>query len=419
MVEPIMFLALGFLVASLIGLAILPLVHARAVRLTMRRLAAATPLSMVEIQADKDQLRAEFAMATRRLEISVEQLKAKTTAQLAELGKKSDAINRLKLELDDKAVAIADLEGREKALQAKLADTEGELAGKVETLRATEETLAGMIAELAAMTAARDERDQTVDAQRVEIVALKTQIATLRDRVGDLEKDLRETESRLQQERVDADQVARALTGERAKVEGLGRRIAHLERELAAQREQAEGLANRVAELESRLAEQGEALAQREKERGALRTALAKTQEAERAVRQDLAELTRTTDEAIANLRADKALIEGQLERAREDRARLQRELSAMKREVETSGAGERVENALLRERINDIAAEVVRMTAALEGPGSPIETILADDATRSRANGAAPSNVQDKSGSLADRVRALQGRAARLSSAT
>ena len=40
------------------------------------RLEAATPLSMAEIQADKDQLRAEFAMSTRRLETSVEQMKS-------------------------------------------------------------------------------------------------------------------------------------------------------------------------------------------------------------------------------------------------------------------------------------------------------------------------------------------------------
>ena len=57
MVEPIMYLAIGFLVSMLFGLMIVPLVHNRAVRLTTRRMEAATPLSMAEIQADKDQLR--------------------------------------------------------------------------------------------------------------------------------------------------------------------------------------------------------------------------------------------------------------------------------------------------------------------------------------------------------------------------
>src|ERR1700741_5500583 len=116
MIEPIMYGAIGFLISMLFGLMIVPLVHNRAVRLTMRRLEAATPLSMAEIQADKDQLRAEFAMSTRRLELSVEQMKVKTTTQLAELGKKTDAINRLKVELGEKTAVSVALPEREKAL---------------------------------------------------------------------------------------------------------------------------------------------------------------------------------------------------------------------------------------------------------------------------------------------------------------
>src|SRR5690349_23655016 len=126
MIEPIMFFGIGFLAAALIGLVIVPLVHTRAVRLTVRRLEAAAPLSMAEIQADKDQLRAEFAMSARRLEMSVEQLKNKTTSQLAELGKKTDAINRMKVELGEKNATIFQLEAREKAVKEQLRATEEE-----------------------------------------------------------------------------------------------------------------------------------------------------------------------------------------------------------------------------------------------------------------------------------------------------
>src|SRR5436305_14336225 len=120
MIEPIMYVGLGFLAASLIALAIIPFVHARAVRLTMRRLEAGTTLSMAEIQADKDQLRAEFAMSTRRLEMSVHQLKGKSTGQLAELGKKNDTTNRLKIELAEKAATIFALETRYWAIKETL-----------------------------------------------------------------------------------------------------------------------------------------------------------------------------------------------------------------------------------------------------------------------------------------------------------
>src|SRR3954463_847029 len=134
MIESIMYAGIGFLVASLLVIGVIPLVHARAVRLTMKRLEAVTPMSMGEIQADKDQLRAEFAMSTRRLEMSVEQLKNRTTSQLAELGKKGDAINRLKIELGEKTATIFALEARDKALRDQLRATEDEIAAKTSTM---------------------------------------------------------------------------------------------------------------------------------------------------------------------------------------------------------------------------------------------------------------------------------------------
>src|SRR5215831_8622526 len=112
MIEPIMYVAIGFLLAGLIVLGFIPLVHARAVRLTMKRLEAVTPSSMAEMQAEKDQLRAEYAMVIRRLELNLEQMKAKTTGQLAEIGKRSEAIGRLKLELGEKTAALAAQEGK-------------------------------------------------------------------------------------------------------------------------------------------------------------------------------------------------------------------------------------------------------------------------------------------------------------------
>jgi uncharacterized membrane protein YccC len=60
MIEPVMYIAIGFLVACMLVIGIIPVVHARAVRLTTRRLEAATPMSMAEIPAG-DRLRAEFA----------------------------------------------------------------------------------------------------------------------------------------------------------------------------------------------------------------------------------------------------------------------------------------------------------------------------------------------------------------------
>ncbi|RWX60080.1 hypothetical protein EN780_32935, partial [Mesorhizobium sp. M4B.F.Ca.ET.089.01.1.1] len=70
MVQSILFFALGFLCAGFLALLIAPAIWRRAVALTRRRVEASMPLTLAEIQANKDQVRAEFAMSTRRLEMS-------------------------------------------------------------------------------------------------------------------------------------------------------------------------------------------------------------------------------------------------------------------------------------------------------------------------------------------------------------
>ena len=423
MVEPIMYFGIGFLVAASLGLLFVPLVHNRAVRLTMRRLEAATPLSIAEIRADKDQLRAEFAMSTRRLEMSVEQMKTRTTSQLAELGKKSDAINQLKKELGEKTTAIASLEAREKHLRHQLGATEDEFALKSSALREAERALADKEAELAKLVAELGERSILADSQRVELASVRTQVETMKLSVADYERAVRTTEDRLTRERDDAEAAANQLNEARGKLDELATHTAELERQLVAQTTEAELLGRRVQELETRLGEQDRLLAEREFEIGQLRGELAT------ASKIGLRYETNDGSGAADGFRADVSQLEAQLAAALDERAKLQREIVTMKREAETTWAAERVENALLRERINDVAAEVARLTAALEGPGSPIESMLAaavPGLDRGRAAGingrrdesaATIESPQQGKGTLADRIRALQSGASRVAS--
>src|SRR3954465_287370 len=228
MVEPVMYLVIGFLVSMLFGLMIVPLVHNRAVRLTTRRMEAATPLSMAEIQADKDQLRADFAMSARKLELSVEQLRNKTASQLAELGKKSDAINRMKLELSEKTTHIFSLEAREKSIKDQLRSTEEEFAAKTQMLRGAEQELIEKQAELAKLNHDLSDRSMTADSRQVELVALRAQVEALQARVGDAEKEFSETGKRLEQERGQSEAASRELAGARERLETLNHRVTDL-----------------------------------------------------------------------------------------------------------------------------------------------------------------------------------------------
>jgi chromosome segregation ATPase len=429
MVEPIMYLAIGFLVSMLFGLMIVPLVHNRAVRLTTRRMEAATPLSMAEIQADKDQLRAEFAMSARRLEMSVDQLKNKTTSQLAELGKKSDAINRMKLELGEKNATIFSLEAREKAFKEQLRATEEEFTTKTESLRDAEKALKDKQSELAKLNAELSDRSMTADSRQVELVAVRTHIEELRNRVGGAEKEFATTQTRLEQERRDAERATRELAEARSQVESLSQRVTDLDRQLIIQIKEAEMLGDRVNDLESRLTTQGKLLAERDFENNQLRQA---NEAAERLARDLRIEITALNEggksPAFERLRNEKAAVEEQLRVARDERSKLQRDINAIQQQAESSWATERMENALLRERINDIAAEVAKLAMQLEGPNSPIEAMLAaEPAVPAKArpangvasngvasNGAVHGGTPEGGGTLADRIRALQSHASR-----
>lgn len=426
MIEPAMYFGIGFLFASLLGIIFIPLVHARAVRLTMRRLEASTPLSMAEIQADKDQLRAEFAMSTRRLEMSVDQMKAKTTSQLAELGKKTDAINRLKVELGDKTATIFALEAREKALKDQNRTTEEEYTVKTAALRETERSLADKEADAARLSAELGERNADNDGQRVELIALRTQIDALKIRIGDYEREIKTTEEQLEREQLEMAAATKQLNDERGRVQNLGARVAQLEQQLIKQTEESENFARRVQELETRVADQGRLLTERDFECEKLRGELQSAKQTETSLRSEIVSSRDQHNESTASMRNAKGLLETELERVKADRTKLEHDIAAMKRDAESSWAAERVENALLRERINDVAAEVAKLTVVLEGPNSPIETILATDpaASRAAANGqkakgetgkSRPPSSSENQGNLADRMRALQNRASRL----
>ena len=414
MVEPIMYLAIGFLVAMLLGLTIVPLVHNRAVRLTTRRMEAATPLSMAEIQADKDQLRAEFAMSARRLEMSVDQLKHKTTSQLAELGKKTDAINRMKVELGEKNATIFALEAREKAVKEQLRATEEEFATKTEALRQAEKALTDKQGELGKINAELTDRSVMAESRQVELVAVHTQIDALKNCVGDAEKDFAATQARLEHERLQSETASRELTDARGRVENLSQRVTDLDRQLIVQVKEAELLGNRVNDLEGRLSTQGKLLAERDYEVNQLRQT---RDAADRTIKELRDEINLTNSgswPALDKLKSEKAAVEEQLRVARDERSKLQRDINAIQQQAESSWATERMENALLRERINDIAAEVAKLAIQLEGPDSPIEALLAAEPAKP-ANGAAPhGSPPEGGGTLAERIRALQSHASR-----
>jgi chromosome segregation ATPase len=239
MIEAIMYFAAGSLVASLLALALISAVHHRAVRLTQRRLEDSIPVSLTEIQADRDKLRAKFAMATRRLEVKVEQLEAKVTSQLGENARKSEAIAKLKAQLAERN-AVSDVLGAKlKSLSIENQEAGQGYDGQSAAAEANARALAVKDSEIANAALEASELTFANETQRVEIVMLKTRLEQFRARIEQLEREAGEARQR----QVTASDMTRALeeTGpsddawrtERAENQFLRERIADIAAQVA------------------------------------------------------------------------------------------------------------------------------------------------------------------------------------------
>ena len=187
---------------------------------------------------------------------------------------------------------------------------------------------------------------------------------------------------RLSNKTAEVEAARQQLTAERGRAEQLGVRAGELERQLIARPRRADALGRRVQEFGTQLEEQARFLTDYENASDRLRNEAMSARE-RLALRAELTEAEGRHRLAIDTVTTEKSLIESELKRSQDERARLQREIAAMRRDAESGGANVRKENAVLRESINDVAAEVARLTATLEGPNSPIAAILDGDAGR------------------------------------
>ena len=117
MIEWLMFGALGFLLGCLLALMLAPPLWNRAVKLTTRRLEATMPMSLIDIQADKDQLRAEFAIELRKVEVALDKAKEKAARELIEANKRRVDIQVLNTELGTVRNQLQENENANRVLQ--------------------------------------------------------------------------------------------------------------------------------------------------------------------------------------------------------------------------------------------------------------------------------------------------------------
>lgn len=191
--QTIMLVALGFLVAALLALMIAPAFWSRAVRLTTRRITETLPITELEIRADKDRLRAEYAMTVHRLETRIEQTELKRARYLIDLNRRDATITELENTL---TTARADLEEHENArrvLEHTVSDQLPKLDQRLAEARNLIEERDTELATLAAMTqeqvSALNEATAINAQQAAELERLTTSLAVVGARTSNSLQD--------------------------------------------------------------------------------------------------------------------------------------------------------------------------------------------------------------------------------------
>lgn len=407
MIQSVLFFALGFLCAAFLALMIIPAIWRRAVRLTRKRIEASVPLSLEEIQADKDRLRAEFAMSTRRLEISVKEFREKAAAQIIEIGRGREELRQLAAERAEQDRALSELDSKGAELRAELGRREEELGQLTEKLLEADRGLDERARELEKINTLYGEASRVSVDSQVELLARSNEVDKLTIDINTLRGEHRDVDKRfqaLQQELRAAQDDAR---GERKKATELEKKI---ERMLTAVADRDETIERRDKELvQARDRLKGGAATEQD-----LNAKLARVQEEKARLEAQVADQTVQMsklleggkddgDGAVAKLAADRRRLEERLVAMTHENQRLRTERSARDRATAEEWEAERRESALLREQMNDLAAEVISLTALLEGPDSPIRKAL-EAPTPGVGPGERPATP-----SLADRVRALR----------
>jgi peptidoglycan hydrolase CwlO-like protein len=134
MIEILLLIALGFVTASLLALLIAPAAWRRAVRLTTAKLEATMPISVADINADKDHIRAESAVEQRRLELELEKARDRAARHLVERNMHTVEIGKLKTEIAGLETTLTERSKAELVLEQTVKKRLPELETQIEEL---------------------------------------------------------------------------------------------------------------------------------------------------------------------------------------------------------------------------------------------------------------------------------------------
>ena len=151
-IETIMLILLGLTGALLIALLIGRLFWGQAINLGKRRSRRESPATITELRAEKDKLRAEYAMLSRKLELRLNDLKTRLAEQTAEVSRNRNRVDILVSEIRQRDEKISKLVTENENYIKQMVPLESELAARTQTIQQLREQLRDRDAQIAELT---------------------------------------------------------------------------------------------------------------------------------------------------------------------------------------------------------------------------------------------------------------------------
>ncbi len=180
--QSLMLVALGILLASLVVITVLPAYRTRIRRLTTDDIRRSIPLTEAEIRADKDKLRAQFAIRVHKLEAEGEQQKLSAARQRIEMNRRDARITELQDEMERLKAALEENFNARRVLEHTVTDRlprlEQQLESARDLVRSRDQEMVSLKSETTRSVRALDEAMQMNAQQRAELERISASVAS-------------------------------------------------------------------------------------------------------------------------------------------------------------------------------------------------------------------------------------------------
>ncbi len=405
-IETIMLFALGFILAALIAMFLGRGLWNYGVKIGQRRMQKLSPLSITEVQADRDRLRAEYAVMTRKLELRLDDLKDRMAEQMAEVSRNKTRIEDLHAEIDERDQLLAEREAESAAMKSKFEPLETELASRTASIQQLKEQL-------------RNKSEQAENAQR-EVVQMRVRLEEKDNLIAELETN---AAAALHKSEID-----KAITDKVAHLSKLTETIQEHKNNLNTQQEEIRSLETSLKDAEKKTDQAASAKNTKRlsENAGALEKSMSEAEQEAQKLHNELEELDKVWEERSKKADAPKKAAEETKSEPRKSATvtPLRKPGAAAAKAADSKSASE-ADNKAEEEKTVAPKSVAAKMIAAAKSSASDKtqpeekakdETVEAEvkaaapakNGTNGAANGAGGTKVQ-KVLSLAQRIRALQ----------